>query len=1003
MTKELRYTIFELNTFDTFTAEEFSLYECNDKEALLEYVEQNNIRCIHASRIYKNGLPRQDKLIARFEDEVARLSEHFTYIDDKHIPFLPEIAVMRINPGPVHETIMRQIILNGITIAGEEYVCYSSSANQMKNSQIVLLQKDFYQKHKGRLLCGLDIEQINQDEREQGCNMGKFLAYTSLPFSKSVVPDKEICIDEVLVLPEFETILHEKVVEVSIEHLYMEEHERDVPVNHMDGCGIFLPGLLPQSCQIRGGFIKGLVVPFDFKRFIDEKIKAGVVSEDYMVTDTWGQQYTLSWIRDNIKMILNASQLKMWKHYDSWADYKQKFKDNGCQILINNIMHYSTKGYVPSTYQFLQTIPRANFTDENMEKLAQRTVEAIVAAKKSVEGAFELIDVDEDSVLNTMLTAVKMYPALLNTSYIKKRVIDDVIQKNRKMARGGKVFIEGYYSYIVPDVYATCEYWFCGEQNPVGLIPAGHVYNRRYADSGKTNVCCLRSPHLSDCEHGLRKIVDSEEIRRWYGDGQDTIISSHDLLLLTLQADVDGDECLITCDETFLDLVPQDKVPLYYVMQKAKPAPITSENMIQTLLNSFNNTNIGEISNALTKHYNLADEIDTMFIRFMTAYNNFVIDFPKSQYLPSLGEYEAEFTKWKSMKPPHFFMYAKDKKRENCAPESPASNIDRLSTYVAKKTTRIKSDYGSGEKFNAGMLMDQAISVDRKSEVYDTLCSKMMELTKKSNNLYMKKLNTAARKKYEETLEYDLFYFLAKGELGKILPDDERRLVNYLIDIEYCLLPDRSKDILWNCYGDIIVDNLMKNQGKSIPYRKLPYQSASKKETAAKEIAMKVADEIEQAQCVDVPSDLLDFMKQMPCRKGCERDRLMFYLLWVLSQRRENKSVYLTKDGLNLARLNQMLDSQIADKAIGRLENNGYITVNKKKAYTAITVNGDFSGDILFTAASSNPLVDYYEFTGEKSVKTCIVCGRKFIATGNTKTCSKQCHDLNAKLKKHKN
>ena len=64
-------------------------------------------------------------------------------------------------------------------------------------------------------MCGLTLDIINQSG---GCNIGKYLAYTSLIFSKSVEPSIEIKIDEVLVLPEFETEVTEKVNYLDMNH-----------------------------------------------------------------------------------------------------------------------------------------------------------------------------------------------------------------------------------------------------------------------------------------------------------------------------------------------------------------------------------------------------------------------------------------------------------------------------------------------------------------------------------------------------------------------------------------------------------------------------------------------------------------------------------------------------------------------------------------------------------------------------------------------------------------
>ena len=116
-----------------------------------------------------------------------------------------------------------------------------------------------------------------------------------------------------------------------MESLTITERTMPVPVNHMDGAGIFLPSVFPQSCQIRGGWIKGAVFPFDFRRFIIEKQEQGKAKET--IKDAWGYDVSVDYIRDNIKIILNDSQLKMRKYYKSWEEYKFKLLSRGdmCQ------------------------------------------------------------------------------------------------------------------------------------------------------------------------------------------------------------------------------------------------------------------------------------------------------------------------------------------------------------------------------------------------------------------------------------------------------------------------------------------------------------------------------------------------------------------------------------------------------------------------------------------------------------------------------------------------
>lgn len=82
-------------------------------------------------------------------------------------------------------------------------------------------------------------------------------------------------------------------------------------------------------------------------------------------------------------MILNGRQLKMWKFYKSWEDYKEAFEGNGLKICVNNTMHYPNNEdpIVLSAYQFYQTIPRENVTDEKIKDLSKLTIEKLMTLK----------------------------------------------------------------------------------------------------------------------------------------------------------------------------------------------------------------------------------------------------------------------------------------------------------------------------------------------------------------------------------------------------------------------------------------------------------------------------------------------------------------------------------------------------------------------------------------------------------------------------------------------
>ena len=1056
-----RYSIFRLSTFDCITEEERREYNrcCNKKltqeekqkrvDELVEEIDAyKGIRVIPEQNVYVNGEPRISKIIARFEDECARLTGllKFDKQNPKNIPFIKEIIVMEISSSYGHDKILKQIIDRGLMIGENQYVFYSSSANQQKNRQICLLERSFYEENKNRLMCGLTIADINNKiypDGSKGCNTGKYLAYTSLIFSKSVELSRKINIDEVLVLPEFETFVQDRVNYLDMESQIIEEKDMLVPVNHMDGAGIFLPGILPQSAQIRGGWIKGCIFPFDFRKFIIEKQSEGKIAPAAEIVDVWGNPVSVDYIRDKIKVILNGSQLKMWKYYKSWDDYKAKFKENKLEITVNNTMHYRINNngdpITKCNYQFLQTIPRDNMTDERIECLAANTIDKLNRAKSEPRVAMELMGInmdDKEMQLDPFWACIKEYPSMLQSSEAKRRV-KSKMESERKEAMSGRLLINGYYNYICPDLYAACEHWFCGEDNPEGLIPRNHVYNGMYSNKDDIDeVCCLRSPHLSDCEHGIRQLEKSDECKRWFS-GLDTVISTHDLLTKTIQCDVDGDEALITPDKNFITLLDRSKLPLYYEMKKASPQEVDNDNIYSCLTRSFDQSVIGEISNCLTKYLNMAEKIDINFVRVLTAYNNFCIDYPKSHFMPDLlQKYQDMYDMWKDEKHPEFFHYAKDVPLRQCCTDAEIvqrSNVNRISHYVkshTKRTNTINVDDSHPESFNPMMLQSKQFTdnINRKSQEYYDMLVMIDNLKGKSRK---KKFREEMKKRYDDknkALGYDIFYHYCNHEISKIIRDRDRAAA-YLLDIEYFQedFADGNKDIIWNCFGDVLYKNLFENLQADSPaaIRRFAYHSRTERNAIIESEAARYAEEIMDEEKISISQAEYDMLQGITFKKKYERDWYLLFILYVLYKRTLAFYQKLESDGkeissdqkkhfklwknrrdnhsITIAKIDTWIEHKITAKGLKRLQDAELIKIEDKekciKVYPKLDIPVDHTGEEIFSVGSGNPLLYYYQYSGDVKVKRCDVCGKLFKAVRNAKTCSPK----HARLLKLKN
>lgn len=914
-----RVRIYKFNTFKALTDNESKIYNDKTKKnvELLEAIHKNK-----QVREVDDRYLKEDYEIAIFENDVTRLALQDRCITHADYQLLDEIVYMEV----FHNEIMWQILNNGVYIGGKEYMLFSATTGQVRNNTITLMRKDFYENHKGYLMVGLSQDRINTHtndfKKENGMNVGKYLSYNALPLSSSVLPDNQIDIDRCIVVKGLETIITDKVKYVDIQtdkdgQCYVadtpkEYQTKEIGIEHTDGAGMFLPGELHSSCQIRGGYFKGALFPFDFRLFVNQ------VAHNLIIMDAWGDRVDIE--KEDIRFILTTSQLKMWKEYDSWEEYKKEFKKNKLKLSINSYAN-SAKETVTFAYQYLQTLPYGT----DISELCRPAIDDLTNLKTDIEyvkqelGLTNDIAIDEDIDEGTreagsynrdnnrkksnsyIAKALDLYPSLIYDPYVKKK-IQSLFNARKKSYMGGKMPIRGYYSYIVPDLYAFCEYLFMGEMNPQGLVPKNHVYNKFYDECGDIeNVICLRSPHLSRYEYPKRKLMQSDECRKWFGALEsDTVVSCHDLISKSLQCDWDGDEILISADiNLYYAAEPLPDVPLYYEMQKAEAQIIDDGAIYDTLVKGFDNNVIGESSNAITKLWNSPGLEDDPLkyddaINVFCAYSNYAIDFPKTGKSLSLGEYERlykdlippenikERMKPPKVKYPQFFRYAKGKKSN--LEEYTESPMDRIAKYIDEQAGRKHYRYFDNSEnnlpeFDYRMLMNNEMrkgsgntplyEVDRTDGRYLKLYNVLNRRKMRKKAICREIQNESGKRNIdakEISAKFDVFHYHCVREIKEIFTNAKgyfnvNLAVNYMIDMEYRQhdFVSTSKHILWKCFGHIIIDNINRNLKTDIAIRERPRMAYIKAVKGDPALDKKISEKMQRKSVTITQSDM-DFM-----------------------------------------------------------------------------------------------------------------------------------------------
>lgn len=692
--------------------------------------------------------------------------------------------------------VFKDISFYGFIYKGERYKYFTSSAGQIRKKKAVFIKESVWNDIEKTVMCGLTIDAINA---RGGNNVNKHLAYMALANS-ATDKWKEFDIDRCIVIDDFETNVEGIFDYIDETDYSVTRKNGEVPIPHTDGAGMMLPSVMAKNTMFRAPWIKGLLGVFDFRKFIE------VHNYSPIIKDIYGKEWNI--IDDDIQIIFTKSQFKMAKYYDNWQQYKDNFKKYHCQAGLCNTEEDRIKN-AKINYQMLQTL--TNITDEEIDRLVSGSVSKITNICSSVDTMLDVLGVTPYNQHPTSFQkALKIYPALLNDTYAK-----DILRETKnsllKKYRSGKLEINGKYTFLLPDFYAACEYWFGHIKKPEGLLRDKEVFCWLFKKYEKLD--CLRSPHLYK-EHAVRfnvanKAYDerSEMIREWFTtDGIYT--STHDLISKILMFDCDGDKSLVVADPLFVSIAERNMngiVPLYYNMRKAQPTELTPENIYAGLNAAFVGGNIGMYSNNISKIWNHDVFVNgseeekqqaITCVKQLCCQNNFVIDYAKTLYKPEfpkqVSENIAYYTKHKL---PAFFKYAKDKDKNQIE--------KRNNSFVNKIYSRIKNKPINTRKLKLGELDYRKLM-----KCPSMVCPKEVSaLYDKRNKEYHYMIDM--KDEYTDNLRY--LACSIREEFSQFGYSDETiadMLVEYLYGNN-----KRAKQLLWFCYGQYIVNNLENNIG----------------------------------------------------------------------------------------------------------------------------------------------------------------------------------------------
>ncbi|WP_404443499.1 hypothetical protein LG307_14885 [Sutcliffiella horikoshii] len=685
-----------------------------------------------------------------------------------------------------HLGVLKELIIEGFQYSGEQYLYFASSAGQIRTKKGVWIKESVWNKYADTLTCGLSIDEINA---KGSLNINKFISYKALINSAS---EEWIGfpIDNAIVVNDLELDVPAEVDYIDNKTYEISRKVMNVPMNVTDGVGMMLPSVSDKNCMIRLPWIKGLLSVYDFTK------------HGRKVTDIWNREWDI--VDDKISIIFTKSQMKLWSFYDSWEDYKNRFKKYNCQAAKLNEEAEFNEGKL--NYQMLQSL--VDVTNEELEEIASATIEEIKAIGSDQNVMLKILGATESNERKKEFQkALMMYPALLNDPHAKQTIMKRK-ESLVKEAKTGKLNVNGSFTFIIPDLYAFSEYLFTGVAK--SLLKKDEVYYRKH-DEGK--VAILRSPHLAR-EWGLKNnVIDDEKAQRF---NTDAIYISNDCVLARLiQCDFDGDRVLVLSehkDRKLLEVAERNMkgiVPLYYEMGKAEPEQIKNKAIYESLKIAFD-ANIGEISNLISKCWN-SDKPNYDVIRWLCLENNAQIDFAKTRWEPTRPNEINEIIESNVRgNMPHFIKY--DAKRQKKVKgrvvkkprvaEKTNSTVNRLEDIIPK--TKITFSKVAGGKLEYKLLMS-----DPEVEMNQEIVDKYIELDRSKGDV-LKQLKDEGKTK-KKAKAYVFTHI--KNELLKI-KNHPSYVVDVLIEYLYKQKDSKYKDTLWESFGDIILENLEVNMEK---------------------------------------------------------------------------------------------------------------------------------------------------------------------------------------------
>ena len=386
-----------------------------------------------------------------------------------------------------------------------------------------------------------------------------------------------------------------------------------VSLNESDGYGIMLPSLAGRWSQELGlsymvsgvntrlSWEKGMVFTFDFLDFAEN------VAHSFIVKDAWGNDVDIR----NVELILTTSMLKLWSSYSSCDDYLRNCLENGYTFGITKTCQKELESERTLNYQYIQSY---DLTDDDIEELVRPTMDEIndVLHADWTKTALFLngMGLNENNVERLpdgYAKAIMIDQRMMDDPFVQSGIYKTI--RNRiNEAKVGVLKVHGNYSIVSGDPYSLCQHIFGLEVT--GLLKAGEIYNKYWADTNAERLACYRSPMT--CHSNIRAVTPNrgEEAMHWYQYMTTcTVFNSWDTAAHALNGlDKDGDLIMLTDNDVLVRNL-KELPALMCIQRKATKRLVSEEDSIQSNIDSFGD-DIGKVTNWITSMFDVQAQFE---------------------------------------------------------------------------------------------------------------------------------------------------------------------------------------------------------------------------------------------------------------------------------------------------------------------------------------------------------------------------------------------------------